>query len=158
VARDQAVHHRRQPPARPSDLSTRYARYGQAHTGDRNTPRGRATRLSSRSVGGGSGVNPDDFLRIQTSMERIPISLESLIPTLQLAIGPVILIAGVIIALFVGCMLSLIGSLISFIWDVNLSLRALWLDFPVERRGEVKLILPGRPGLVPRVRRSVFGQ
>ena len=91
-------------------------------------------------------------------MERIPISLESLIPTLQLAIGPVILIAGVIIALFVGCMLSLIGSLISFIWDVNLSLRALWLDFPVERRGEVKLILPGRPGLVPRVRRSVFGQ
>ena len=45
-------------------------------------------------------------------------------------------IAGLIIALFVGCMLSLIGSLVFFIWDVNLSLQALWLDFPVGRRGE----------------------
>jgi hypothetical protein len=67
-------------------------------------------------------------------------------------------IAGIIIALFVGCMLSLIGSLVSFIWDVHLSLQALWLDFPVGRRGDVGLGLPGRPGLVPRARRAVFGQ
>ena len=39
-------------------------------------------------------------------------------------------IAGVIVALFVGCMCSLIGSLVFFIRDVNLSLKALWLDFP----------------------------
>ena len=44
-------------------------------------------------------------------------------------------IAGVIVTLFVGCMCSLIGSLVFFIRDVNLSLKALWLDFPVGRRG-----------------------
>ena len=40
-------------------------------------------------------------------------------------------IAGLIVALFVGCMCSLIGSLAYFLWDVNLSLQALWLDFPM---------------------------
>jgi hypothetical protein len=45
-------------------------------------------------------------------------------------------IASLVIVLFVGCMLSLIGSLGLFIWDVNLSLKALWLDFPVSRRGK----------------------
>ena len=39
-------------------------------------------------------------------------------------------IAGLIAALFVDCMCSLIGGLAYFLWDVNLSLRALWLDFP----------------------------
>ena len=48
-------------------------------------------------------------------------------------------IAGVIVALFIGCMCSLIGSLVFFIWDVNLSLKALWLNFPVGRRGKVAL-------------------
>ena len=47
-------------------------------------------------------------------------------------------IAGLIVALFVGCMCSLIGSLVFFIRDVNLSLQALWLDFPVERRGKAR--------------------
>jgi len=45
-------------------------------------------------------------------------------------------IANVIVTLFVGCMCSLIGSLVFFIRDVNLSLKALWLDFPVGRRGK----------------------
>jgi Protein of unknown function (DUF2721) len=45
-------------------------------------------------------------------------------------------IAGLIVALFVGCMCSLIGSLALFIRDVNLSLQALWLDFPIGRRGK----------------------
>jgi hypothetical protein len=65
-------------------------------------------------------------------------------------------IAGLIIALFVGCMLSLIGSLVFFIWDVNLSLQALWLDFPVGRRGEVMLGLQGRSGMVPTTRKAVI--
>ncbi|MFM8702276.1 MAG: hypothetical protein ACKOHG_00090, partial [Planctomycetia bacterium] len=47
-------------------------------------------------------------------------------------------IAGLIVALFVGCMCSLIGSLVFFIRDVNLSLQALWLDFPVVRRGQAR--------------------
>jgi hypothetical protein len=47
-------------------------------------------------------------------------------------------IASVIVALFVGCMCSLIGSLVFFIRDVNLSLKALWLDFPPQSRGKLK--------------------
>jgi hypothetical protein len=47
-------------------------------------------------------------------------------------------IAGVIVAIFVGCMCSLIGSLVFFIRDVNLSLKALWLDFPAHSRGKLK--------------------
>ena len=66
-------------------------------------------------------------------------------------------IAGIIIALFVGCMLSLIGSLVCFIWDVNLSLQALWLDFPAGRCGEVKFGFPGQPGLVPGVTKAAIG-
>jgi hypothetical protein len=54
-------------------------------------------------------------------------------------------------------MLSLIGSLVSFIWDVNLSLQALWLDFPVGRRGELGLVLPRKPGLVPSAEKAVIG-
>jgi hypothetical protein len=44
-------------------------------------------------------------------------------------------IAGVIVVLFVGCLCSLIGSLVLFIRDVNLSLKALWLDIPSRSRG-----------------------
>lgn len=54
-------------------------------------------------------------------------------------------IAGVIVALFAGCMCSLIGSLVFFIRDVNLSLQALWLDFPAGQREHV---LAGRSGSV----------
>lgn len=52
-------------------------------------------------------------------------------------------IAGVIVALFVGCMCCLIGSLVFFIRDVNLSLKAVWLDFPARSRGALK---SGRTG------------
>jgi hypothetical protein len=52
-------------------------------------------------------------------------------------------IAGVIVALFVGGMCSLIGSLVFFIRDVNLSLQAPWLDFPAGQREQV---LAGRSG------------
>ncbi len=36
----------------------------------------------------------------------------------------------VIVTLFIFCMLSLIASLLLFISDINLSLRALWLEMP----------------------------
>lgn len=60
-------------------------------------------------------------------------------------------IAEVIVALFVGCMCSLIGSLVFFIRDVNLSLQALWLDFPTGNRERVAT---GRSGSVSPARRS----
>jgi hypothetical protein len=49
---------------------------------------------------------------------------------LQLDIAPVIVI------LFMLCMLSLIVSLVLFITDINLSLKALWLEMPPEARGD----------------------
>jgi hypothetical protein len=42
-------------------------------------------------------------------------------------------IASIIVGLFVLCMLSLIGSLLLFLSDINLSLRALWLELPARR-------------------------
>jgi hypothetical protein len=44
-------------------------------------------------------------------------------------------IAAVIVVLFILCMLSLIFSLLFFISDLNLSLKALWLELPPEGRG-----------------------
>lgn len=43
-------------------------------------------------------------------------------------------IAAVIVTLFILCMLSLIASLLLFISDINLSLKALWLEMPPEGR------------------------
>lgn len=40
--------------------------------------------------------------------------------------------ATLVVALFVLCMLSLIASLILFMSDISLSLRALWLELPAE--------------------------
>lgn len=40
--------------------------------------------------------------------------------------------AAILITLFVLCLTSLITSLILFIWDINLSLKALWLEMPKE--------------------------
>jgi hypothetical protein len=41
-------------------------------------------------------------------------------------------IAAVIVAVFILCMLCLITSLLLFIADINLSLKALWLEMPPE--------------------------
>ena len=54
-------------------------------------------------------------------------------------------------------MLSLIGSLVSFIWDVNLSLQARWLEFPVGRRGDVGFALRSTPELAPSAKKAVIG-
>ncbi|MEZ4388063.1 MAG: DUF2721 domain-containing protein [Candidatus Krumholzibacteriia bacterium] len=70
---------------------------------------------------------------------------------IALASASVLLVAFLIISLFLGawlglpigalpailfilCMLCLIGALSLFIWDINLSLRALWLALPAEAR------------------------
>lgn len=41
-----------------------------------------------------------------------------------------------IVGLFALCMISLIISLLLFISDINLSLKALWLEIPSEERGD----------------------
>ena len=46
-------------------------------------------------------------------------------------------ITGLIVALFIFCMLSLIFSLLLFISDINLSLKALWLEMPPEGNSDV---------------------
>jgi hypothetical protein len=43
-------------------------------------------------------------------------------------------ITGILIGLFVLCMLALIVSLLYFLSDINLTLRALWLEIPAEAR------------------------
>ncbi len=49
----------------------------------------------------------------------------------ELAIGMVLA------AVFILCMICLIFSLLFFLWDINLSLQALWLDISSEGRSEV---------------------
>jgi hypothetical protein len=44
-------------------------------------------------------------------------------------------IVAFIVTLFIFCMLSLIGSLFLFLFDINLSLKALWFEIPPEGRG-----------------------
>jgi hypothetical protein len=45
-------------------------------------------------------------------------------------------IAAFIVTLFILCMLSLISSLLLFLADINLSLKALWLEVPPEGRSD----------------------
>jgi hypothetical protein len=43
-------------------------------------------------------------------------------------------IAAFIVTLFILCMISLVSSLFLFLIDINLSLKALWLEIPTEGR------------------------
>ena len=52
-------------------------------------------------------------------------------------------IAGLIVSLFILCMLSLIFSLLLFISDINLSLKAFWLEMPPEARSDADDQTPG---------------
>ena len=45
-------------------------------------------------------------------------------------------VVGFIVTLFISCLLTLIWSLLLFISDINISLKALWLEMPAEARGE----------------------
>lgn len=54
--------------------------------------------------------------------------------------------APIIVALFVLCMLGLIASLILFISDISLSLKALWLELPPEAMMDATQGTPGNGG------------
>jgi len=45
-------------------------------------------------------------------------------------------IEAVLSILFILCMLCLISALLLFLWDINLSLKALWLEIPLEGRSD----------------------
>lgn len=45
-------------------------------------------------------------------------------------------IAAMLVGLFIMCMLCLIGAMLMFFWDINLSLKALELEIPADRRRE----------------------
>ena len=49
-------------------------------------------------------------------------------------------IATPLVGLFVMCMICLIGALVMFFWEINLSLKALRLEMPAEERGEGRKI------------------
>jgi hypothetical protein len=44
-------------------------------------------------------------------------------------------ISGFIVTLFILCMISLVASLLLFLYDINLSLKALWFEIPAEGLG-----------------------
>ena len=54
-------------------------------------------------------------------------------------------IAAVIVAIFILCLLCLVTALILFIYDINLSLRALWLEMPMGRLRHEPAGPPGTP-------------
>jgi hypothetical protein len=83
------------------------------------------------------------FLRTSISMAAVSVLLVAVLVIL-LFCGALfgVEIAGVIVALFVGCMCSLIVSLVFFIRDVNVSLQALWLDVPAGQREQVLTASP----------------
>jgi Protein of unknown function (DUF2721) len=45
-------------------------------------------------------------------------------------------IAVLLVLLFIMCLMCLVASLVLFILDINLSLKALWLEIPAEGRGQ----------------------
>jgi hypothetical protein len=105
----------------------------------------RARRLT-RDLHGASGVDRERLiaqLRILSTRARLvraAIALAALsvllaaLLIISIFLGALLQlsIAAVIVAIFILCMLSLIVSLILFISDINLSLKALWLEMPPE--------------------------
>lgn len=99
------------------------------------------------------GAADDDFARLlaqlrilstRAKLVRASIALAalSILLTALLIIGLFLgallqlSIAAVIVGLFICCMLSLVFSLVLFILDINLSLKALWLEMPPEGRSK----------------------
>jgi len=55
---------------------------------------------------------------------------------ISLFVGALLMLgAAVPIGLFIMCMICLIGALLMFFWEINLSLKALMLEMPAEERG-----------------------
>jgi hypothetical protein len=104
------------------------------------------SRLLTVELNGTSSVNRGQLLaqlRILSSRARIirtgialavlsVLFAALLIISLFLSALLQLAIAVILVTLFISCMLSLIVSLILFISDINLSLRALWLEMPPE--------------------------
>ena len=80
---------------------------------------------------------------VRTGITLVSLSLllaAFLIISLFLGVLLQIAIAAFMVTLFILCMLCLIASLLLFIYDTNLSLRALWLEMPPEGRSNAKLL------------------
>lgn len=76
-------------------------------------------------------ANRAEFARVGIALAALSILLASLL-IIGLFVGVLfgLPIAAAVIALFVLCLLCLIASLLFFIVDINLSLRALWMELP----------------------------
>jgi len=74
-----------------------------------------------------------NIIRASIALAILSILLASLL-IISLFLGTLLKmgIAALIVILFILCMLSLVFSLILFLVDINLSLKALWLDIPPE--------------------------
>lgn len=104
------------------------------------------SRLLSREVHQATGAHRDlvlaelRILVTRSGIVRAAIALAvvSLLLTALLIIGLFLSallelhIAALIVAIFVVCMVSLVASLLLFLYDINLSLKALWLETPAE--------------------------
>ena len=56
---------------------------------------------------------------------------------ISLFMGTILMLGAAVPAgLFVICMICLIGAMLTFFWDINLSLKALGLEMPTEERGD----------------------
>ena len=101
--------------------------------------RSRLLAESFRKAGPGDQSRLSSQLKILSRRARL-VRLAIILATLSMLLAAVLVIAlflaalfrleigGVVIVLFVGCMGSLIGSLVVFILDINLSLSALKLE------------------------------
>lgn len=104
------------------------------------------SRLLSREVHQATGTHRDlvlaelRILVTRSGIVRAAIALAvvSLLLTALLIIGLFLgallelPIGALIVTIFVVCMLSLVASLLLFLYDINLSLKALWLEMPAE--------------------------
>ncbi len=104
------------------------------------------SRLLSREVHQTTGTHRDlvlaelRILVTRSGIVRAAIALAvvSLLLTALLIVGLFLgallelRIGALIVTIFVVCMLSLVVSLLLFLYDINLSLKALWLETPAE--------------------------
>lgn len=73
------------------------------------------------------------LVRVCIALAALSVLLAALlIMSLFLGVLLDLAIAGVIAAVFIACVLALIASLLLFISDINLSLKALWIELPAE--------------------------
>ncbi len=108
------------------------------------------TRHLAREFHGSEGADSDrilgqlKILAKRATLVRAAIALSSVsvllaaVLIISLFLGALfnLGVVGWIVALFISCLTCLIWSLLLFISDINLSLKALWLEMPPEGRGK----------------------